>query len=43
MAIETADYLAMLRRMVRGLGRRIENGDPADLAAAVGVQRMLDP
>lgn len=32
----------MLRRMVKGLGRRIADGDPADLADAIRLQRELD-
>ena len=39
---ETPEYVAMLSRMVRGLGRRLEDGDPSDLADAVKLQRELD-
>jgi hypothetical protein len=39
---ETTDYLAMLSRMIRGLGRRLGDGDPADIAGAVALQRELD-
>ena len=39
---ETTDYLAMLRRMTRALGRRLAAGDPSDLAEAVKLQRELD-
>jgi hypothetical protein len=39
---ETQDYVAMLSRMVRGLGRRVADGDPVDLAAAVQLQAQLD-
>lgn len=39
---ETPEYVAMLRRMVRGLGRRLADGDPSDLADAVALQRELD-
>lgn len=41
-ATETQDYIAMLSRMVRGLGRRVATGDPADLAAAVELHAQLD-
>ena len=39
---ETSEYISMLRRMVRGLGRRVANGDPGDLADAIRLQRELD-
>lgn len=39
---ETQDYVAMLSRMIRGLGKRVAAGDPADLAAAVQLQAQLD-
>jgi uncharacterized protein with PIN domain len=39
---ETADYVAMMRRMTRGLGRRLADGDPADVASALDVSRELD-
>lgn len=39
---ETTEYIAMLRRMVRGLGRRVANGDPGDLADAIRLQQELD-
>lgn len=39
---ETQDYVAMLSRMVRGLGRRVAAGDPGDLAAAVELHAQLD-
>lgn len=39
---ETPEYVAMLRRMTRGLGRRLADGDPSDLADAVQLQRELD-
>lgn len=40
---ETPEYVAMLSRMVRGLGRRIStDGNPSDLADAVRLQAQLD-
>lgn len=39
---ETSDYAAMLGRMVRSYGKRIAEGDPHDLAAAVDLARQLD-
>lgn len=40
--VETQDYVSMMRRMVRGLDRRLSDGDPADVASAVQLQAMLD-
>ena len=40
--IETPEYAAMMRRMMNGLGRRVANGDPSDLADAVELQKHLD-
>lgn len=37
--VETSEYAAMLRRMNRGMARRVAEGNPEDLAAAV---RLLD-
>lgn len=40
---ETPEYVGMLRRMIRGLGRRLaEHANPSDLADAVQLQRELD-
>lgn len=40
---ETPEYVAMLRRMLRGLGRRMaEHSNPSDLADLVQLQRELD-
>lgn len=40
---ETPEYVGMLRRMIRGLGRRMaEHSNPSDLADAVALQRELD-
>lgn len=39
---ETEVYTAMLRRMVKGLGRRVAEGNPDDLAGAVELARLLD-
>ena len=32
----------MCRRVLRGLGRRVSDGDPVDLAAAVALRSELD-
>ena len=40
--IETTEYVAMMARMIRGLGRRVADGDPSDLADAVKLQKQLD-
>lgn len=39
---ETTEYVAMLERMLNSLGRRVAEGDPSDLAAAVRLQAHLD-
>lgn len=41
-SIETTDYAAMLRRMVRAYGRRVGDGDPDDLAEMLAVRAELD-
>lgn len=42
MAVETPEFAAMLRRMVKALGRRLADGDPVDLAELLAVQKELD-
>lgn len=39
---ETTEYAAMLSRMVRSYGKRLADGDPTDLAAALDLARQLD-
>lgn len=39
---ETTEYVAMLRRMTRGLGKRLADGDPSDVADALEVAALLD-
>jgi hypothetical protein len=39
---ETADVAAGIRRMVRALGRRLAQGDPADLLVVRDLQADLD-
>lgn len=39
---ETTEYAAMLSRMVRSYGKRLAEGDPTDLAAALDLARQLD-
>ncbi len=40
--VETVEYVAMLSRMVRGLGRRLADDGPTELAAAVELANQLD-
>lgn len=40
--VETSDYALMMERMVRSYGRRVANGDPADLAELIALGRVLD-
>lgn len=40
--VETMDYAAMMRRMVRTYGERVADGDPEDLADMLGVAKALD-
>jgi len=38
---ETEAYAAMLSRMIAAYGRRLADGDPADLARAMTLQDLL--
>lgn len=38
----TAQYLAMVRRMIRGAGRRVAGADPEDLAELVRLREAVD-
>lgn len=40
--VETSEYVGMLRRTIRALGRRVADGDPVDLGAAVQLRAELD-
>ena len=40
--IETSEYCGMVRRVLRGLGRRVADGDPFDLAEAVRLRDEFD-
>lgn len=40
--VETMDYAAMMRRMLRAWGRRVVDADPEDLAELLHFQRQLD-
>jgi Flp pilus assembly CpaE family ATPase len=40
-AYETADYAAMMKRMVKGYGRRVADADPEDLSAMLQLQAEL--
>jgi hypothetical protein len=40
--VETTEYAAMMRRMVRAYGRRIVDADVEDLAELVQLRAMLD-
>ena len=42
MSVETPDYLAMMRRMIRAAGRRVAQADPEDLATLVELREALD-
>lgn len=41
-AYETADYAAMMRRMMNAHGRRVADGDVEDLADLLELQKHLD-
>lgn len=40
--VETTEYLAMVRRMLRAAGRRVADSDPEDLAELLALQADLD-
>ena len=40
--LETTEYAAMLRRMIRAYGRRLAEGNPHDIAGALELARELD-
>ncbi|HEY0701063.1 MAG TPA: hypothetical protein VGD43_25030 [Micromonospora sp.] len=40
--IETPDYAAMLRRMIRAYGRRVGEADDVDLAEMLTVRTEMD-
>lgn len=42
MSVETPDYAAMLRRMVRAYGRRVADESPEDLAEMLSVRDELE-
>lgn len=42
MAVETMDYLAMLRRLIAAAGRRVANADEPELRALIQCQADLD-
>lgn len=42
MSIETAEYAAMLKRMIRAYGRRVADGDDVDLREMLAVQAELE-
>lgn len=39
---ESAEFLAMMRRMIAAAGRRVANADPDDLALLVDLHEALD-
>lgn len=39
---QTADYLAMVRRIIRAAGRRVGSADPEDLTELVALRHDLD-
>lgn len=40
--VDTTEYLAMVRRLLRAAGRRVADADPEDLAELLGLQAELD-
>lgn len=40
--VETAEFAAMVGRMVTALGRRVADGDPADLADMLALASRFD-
>lgn len=42
MSIETPEYAAMMRRMMRAHGRRVADADPEDLAELVALREVLE-
>lgn len=42
MSIETPEYAAMMRRMIRAHGRRVAQADPIDLADLAALREVLD-
>lgn len=42
MAVETVEYLAMLRRMLRAAGKRVADADEVELAALLALRAELD-
>lgn len=41
MSVETGEYLAMLRRMIRAAGRRVGEADEAELSELIGLENDL--
>jgi hypothetical protein len=41
-SIETPEYAAMLRRMIRAYGRRVGEADDVDLAEMVAMREVLE-
>ncbi len=39
---ELPEYVGMVRRMIRALGRRVADADPEDLALMIEVREELD-
>lgn len=42
MAVETLDYLKMLRRMIRAAGRRVGDADEHELRELLSMREALD-
>lgn len=42
MSVETSEFMAMLRRMVRAAGRRVAEGDEPELQALVEISVEVD-
>lgn len=42
MTVETPEYAAMVRRIVRAYGRRVADADPEDLAELIALHAVVD-
>lgn len=42
MAVETPEFLSMLKRMIRAAGKRVGDADEPELATLIALQHELD-
>ena len=42
MSVETPEFAAMVRRVIRAYGRRVVHGDEPDLAELVGLRDVIE-